>query len=142
DTISSARMFDLFDQRQGLKRERASMNEFTLNNQRIRDMLIKLLRKSGRHVIVVAHEKEEREVDSAGNVTRTLIRPDMPNELLQSTKRLFSAVYYYHIIGESQGSDVRKLVLSSNTTTLTKSRIQLRKEYVNPKWTDVEADMN
>lgn len=138
DTVSSLRMFHVMGIEASLDRQ-MSQNEWTANNKFVRTIMAKLLTKSNRHVIVVAHNAEEK--DEKGNIV--LIRPDMPNEILQSTKRMFDAIYYYEHAGESGGKQIRTLRLNpTSNKTLTKARIKLKATYTNPTWKQVEEDID
>lgn len=139
DTISSSQTLDLFTQRQGLQgREKASQNEFALSNQRMTDILLKLLtRLPKRHIVVVAHQRIER--NSEGNITGYL--PDMQPGTWAAVNKWFSGVFYYQIV-QSKPDIVRKLYTASGFKATTKCRYGIRPEFVNPKWSDVQNAIN
>lgn len=138
DTVSSLRMFHVLALESKLDRQ-MSQNEWTDNNKFVRTILAKLLTQSKRHVIVVAHNAEER--DSAGKVQ--LVRPDMPYEILQSSKRLFDCICYYSRDGVAQGKIQRSLKMDADTgNTMLKARVKLKNVFQNPVWTDIEEAIN
>lgn len=117
-----------------------SQNEWTDNNKFVRMIMARLLTMSKRHVIVVAHQSEEK--NTSGEIVA--IRPDLPNELLKSAHRLFDGIYYYSKDGVSAGKMNRTLRLNADTGVIqTKSRIQLKNTYSNPEsWKVIEDDVD
>lgn len=135
DTASTLQVYDLSDQRADLSgREKASQNEFALSNQRLIDPLVKLLRHSQKHVIIVCHERILR--NEQGSVVH--IGPDIQPGTLNAFKRLLSAVFFLED-KSSQSKDYR-ILHTRSTATLgeTKRRIKLPDQFTNPKWSQVE----
>lgn len=135
DTASTLQVYDLSDQRAALSgREKASQNEFALSNQRLIDPLVKLLRKSGKHVTIICHERTLR--NEKGEVIH--IGPDIQPGTLNAFKRLLSAVFFL----EDKSSKTQSLRIlhttSKGTLAETKRRVQLPDTFTNPTWQTVE----
>lgn len=137
DTVSTSQSIDLWEQEQNLHgREIASQYEYNLSNKRIRSALLKLLtRVPNRHIVVIAHRRENR--NDQGTITS--YQPDVQPGVWSSVNKWFSGIFYYDI-AQTQPQQVRKLYTQAKSTrAITKCRYGIRSEFVNPTWADVQS---
>ena len=104
-----------------------SQATWTTANRMMTDLLFDILTLKDKHVILVAHHRREK--DKNDNVQ---IMPDFGESLARKIVGRLNACFYYRLVGEQ-----RKLTVSAAAGIDVKSRYDLGRELINPKWSTV-----
>lgn len=135
DTITSLQGLDLYEMGQGVDRK-LSRNEYGLANTNITNYLFKLL-KLPINVIIIAHEREEKDEE----VQSFFIRPDLQPRSYQKLLQLISCAFFLEKY-EAEGKERRRLLTTGvSGRRAVKSRPAIKPKYLNPNWKEIEADI-